>query len=109
MADEIERMPQGIDTHVGEQGVLISGGQAQRISLARALLSGRHILLLDEPTSQVDIESEERIIQAIRELGPEWTLLMVTHRRALLEIADQTWEMRGGVLSPFVTQVGSAQ
>ena len=109
VADEIERMPQGIDTYVGEQGVLISGGQAQRISLARALLSGRHILLLDEPTSQVDIESEERIIQAIRELGPEWTLLMVTHRRALLEIADQTWEMRGGVLSPFVTQVGSAQ
>lgn len=99
VADEVERMPLGLHTDVGEQGGLISGGQAQRISIARALLSGRKVLLLDEPTSQVDIESEHRIIEAIRGLGREWTLLIVTHRKALLEIADDVYEMADGRLT----------
>ncbi|MCF2706950.1 ATP-binding cassette domain-containing protein [Arcanobacterium haemolyticum] len=98
IADEIERMPRGLATDVGEQGVLISGGQAQRISLARAFLSGRRTLLLDEPTSQVDIESEQKIIEAIGSLGPEWNILMVTHRRSLLAVADEVWEMTDGKL-----------
>lgn len=98
VADEIERMPEGLHTQIGEQGGLISGGQAQRISIARALLSGRTILLLDEPTSQVDIESEKKIIRAISELGREWTIVVVTHRKALLALADLVYEMRQGEL-----------
>ena len=98
VADEIERMPEGLHTQIGEQGGLISGGQAQRISIARALLSGRTILLLDEPTSQVDIESEKKIIRAISELGREWTIVLVTHRKALLALADLVYEMRQGEL-----------
>ena len=86
------------DKLIGEQGGLISGGQAQRISLARAFLSGRKILLLDEPTSQVDIESEARIIEAIESLGSEWTLLVVTHRRAILRVVDEIWRLSDGVL-----------
>lgn len=101
VASEVERMPGGLDSSVGEQGVLISGGQAQRISLARAFLSGRRILLLDEPTSQVDIDSEQRLIEAIGQIGREYTVVMVTHRRALIEIADRTLEMSGGVLSEY--------
>lgn len=98
VADEIERMPEGLHTLIGEQGGLISGGQAQRISIARALLSGRTILLLDEPTSQVDIESEKKIIRAISELGREWTIVLVTHRKALLALADLVYEMHQGEL-----------
>lgn len=98
IADEIERMPEGIDTDVGEQGALLSGGQAQRISIARALLSGRRILLLDEPTSQVDIESEARIVDALRSLGRDLTVVLVTHRSALLDVADKVYEMKDGML-----------
>ncbi len=105
VADEVERMPQGLDSDVGERGQLISGGQAQRLSLARAFLSGRRILLLDEPTSQVDVVSEAAIIAALAEIGPEWTVLMVTHRRSLLSIADAAHELRDGVLLPLETAV----
>lgn len=98
IADEIERMPKGLDTDVGEQGAFLSGGQAQRISIARALLSGRRILLLDEPTSQVDIESEARIVDALRSLGRDLTVILVTHRSALLDVADKVYEMKDGML-----------
>ena len=105
VADEVERMPQGLDSDVGERGQLISGGQAQRLSLARAFLSGRRILLLDEPTSQVDVVSEAAIIDALAGIGPEWTVLMVTHRRSLLSIADAAHELRDGVLLPLETAI----
>ena len=96
VADEFAAI--GLHADIGEQGGLISGGQAQRISLARAFLSGRKILLLDEPTSQVDIESEARIIEAIESLGSEWTLLVVTHGRAILRVVDEIWRLSDGVL-----------
>lgn len=99
VAPEIERMPQGIHTYLGEGAGLISGGQAQRISLARAILSNRKVLLLDEPTSQVDIESEARIIAAISQLPADWSIVMITHRPSLLQLADQTYEMVQGKLS----------
>ncbi|NLC98443.1 MAG: ATP-binding cassette domain-containing protein, partial [Actinomycetales bacterium] len=98
VADEIARMRHGLDTHLGEGAALISGGQAQRISLARAFLSGRKILLLDEPTSQVDIESESRIIDAVAALGRDWTIVMITHRASLLRIADSVYELTDGRL-----------
>ena len=91
-------MPLGLFTDVGERGSMLSGGQAQRISLARALLSGRRILLLDEPTSQIDIESENRLVDAIDALGPDWTVLMVTHRHRLLRVADTTYRLADGRL-----------
>jgi len=98
VADEIRRMPHGLDTHLGEGAALISGGQAQRISLARALLSGRRIILLDEPTSHVDIESEARIIDAIARLPRGLTIVMITHRPSLLRLADETYELNAGSL-----------
>ena len=75
----------------------LSGGNKRRVALARALVASEN-LLLDEPTSQVDIESEARIIEAIESLGSEWTLLVVTHRRAILRVVDEIWRLSDGVL-----------
>ncbi len=100
VADEVRRMPQQLETPVGEGGGLISGGQAQRLSLARALLSGRKVLLLDEATSQIDAASEERLIKALDGLDEEWTVLLVTHRHSLLSIADRVCTLHAGQLSP---------
>lgn len=99
VAEDIERMPQGLETYIGEGAQLLSGGQAQRISIARAILSGRRILLLDEPTSHVDMESESHIIDALAELGEEWTVLLVTHRHSLLAAVDKVYTMNDGKLA----------
>lgn len=101
LAQDVEQMPHGLDTDAGERGGMLSGGQAQRISLARALLSGRRILLLDEPTSQVDLASEAHIVRAIAEIGRDHTVLVATHRRALLDVMDATFEMTDGTLTPL--------
>ncbi|MDO5722328.1 MAG: ABC transporter ATP-binding protein [Actinomycetaceae bacterium] len=80
IADEIRALPHGIDTQVGERGGLLSGGQVQRLALARAFLSGRPILILDEPTSQIDRNSEAHICRALADAGASLTVLMATHR-----------------------------
>lgn len=103
VAEEVRRMPRGLDSDVGERGQLISGGQAQRLSLARAFLSDRRILLLDEPISQVDAVSEAAIIDALKEIGPNWTVLVVTHRHSLLAVADSAHQLRDGILLPLET------
>ena len=103
VAEEVRRMPRGLDSDVGERGQLSSGGQAQRLSLARAFLSDRRILLLDEPISQVDAVSEAAIIDALKEIGPNWTVLVVTHRHSLLAVADSAHQLRDGVLLPLET------
>ncbi|MDU1418347.1 MAG: ATP-binding cassette domain-containing protein, partial [Cutibacterium avidum] len=100
VADDVASMPCGLDSDVGEQGCLLSGGQAQRISLARAFLSGRKILLLDEPTSHVDMDSEQRIIDAISRIGDDTTVVMVTHRRRLLDLAHDVYRVADGTLVP---------
>lgn len=98
LADDVRAMPQGLATDVGERGAFLSGGQAQRLALARAFLSQRTVLLLDEPTSHVDLESENLIIQAIKEIPSTITVVMVTHRQALLVAADTTYVMNAGTL-----------
>ncbi|OKL46006.1 ABC transporter ATP-binding protein/permease [Boudabousia marimammalium] len=94
VGDEIRSLPNGLDTVVGERGYGLSGGQAQRISIARALLSRRHLLLMDEPTSAVDLHSEALISQALGEIGNDRTMIMVTHRHGLLPSADQILEVK---------------
>ena len=99
VANEIRRMPSGLDTQLGEQGLGISGGQAQRISLARAIISGRRIILLDEPTSHVDLASEREILAAIDDLGRDHTLIMVTHRTTTLRHMDRIITVNNGTLT----------
>lgn len=99
LAGFVERTPLGLDTPVEERGLALSGGEAQRLSLARAFLSGRDLLLLDEPTSQVDLHSEHAIQNALEEMSGSRTIVLVTHRPSMAREADSTCHMRDGVLT----------
>ena len=79
----------GLDTVLGERGVNLSGGEKQRLSLARALLSPAQLLLLDEPTSAMDSGNEEAIQIALKQLGGTRTMIVVAHRLATVQQADQ--------------------
>ena len=84
----LEALPLGYDTLVGERGVKLSGGQKQRVAVARALLAAPRILLLDEPTSAVEPESEASILEALERLMEGRTTLVVSHRLSLARTAD---------------------
>lgn len=92
----IEKMPQGLDTEVGEKGVLLSGGQRQRLAIARALLKDAPILVLDEATSALDTESERHIQHAIQNLISNRTTLVIAHRLSTIEHADLIIVMQDG-------------
>jgi ATP-binding cassette, subfamily B, bacterial len=94
--DFIISLPQGYDTQVGERGMLFSGGERQRISLARAFLKDAPILILDEPTSSVDTKTEEAIIDAMERLMQGRTTFMIAHRLTTLAGCDIRLEVKGG-------------
>jgi ATP-binding cassette subfamily C protein len=97
VADEfVARMPQGLDTVVGERGLRLSGGERQRIALARALLRQPALLLLDEATSSLDRENEDRILEAVERLHGELTILVIAHRLSTIRHADQIVTMERG-------------
>ncbi|WP_080796160.1 ABC transporter ATP-binding protein/permease [Corynebacterium pacaense] len=90
MLEEVLSFPLGWDTPVGEAGGLVSGGQAQRLSIARAALRDAPILLLDEPTSQVDLAGEAAILGALERLARGRTVFMIAHRPGAILAADRT-------------------
>ena len=95
-ADFVLQLPQGLDTVVGDGGVLLSGGERQRIALARALLKRPSLLILDEATSALDVENEARIRQAIEQLHGDLTVVIIGHRLPTLEHADQVVVLEAG-------------
>jgi ATP-binding cassette subfamily C protein CydD len=82
-------LPQGLDTPVGERGVGLSGGQAQRIALARAFLKDAQLVLLDEPTASLDRDTEAEILESIRRLARSRTAVVATHSPAAIAIAGR--------------------
>jgi ATP-binding cassette subfamily B protein len=96
--DFIVDLPEGYATQVGERGMRLSGGERQRISLARAFLKDAPILILDEPTSSVDVETEALIMEAMEHLMSGRTSFMIAHRLGTLEICDRRLEIDDGRL-----------
>jgi ABC-type transport system involved in cytochrome bd biosynthesis fused ATPase/permease subunit len=103
--DDIVAMPMGYETLVGDMGAAVSGGQKQRLLLARALYSRPSILVLDEATSHLDLETEKQIAQTLRTL--QLTRIMVAHRPQTIAIADRVLQIEGGRLVSM--RVASAQ
>ena len=95
-ADFIRAMPEGIETLVGDDGVLLSGGQRQRVAIARALLKDAPVLILDEATSALDTESERHIQAALAEVMKGRTTLVIAHRLSTIESADLIVVMQDG-------------
>jgi ATP-binding cassette subfamily B protein len=92
----IRRLPEGYDTKTGERGLALSAGERQRIALARALLRRPSVLILDEPTSALDPETEKIVARNLRASLRGRTVIIITHRPALAEIADQIVNLREG-------------
>jgi ATP-binding cassette, subfamily B, bacterial len=92
-------LPWGLDTRIGEQGMALSGGQRQRIALARAILAGPEVLLLDDPLSALDVHTEERVTRALHEILAGSTALVVAHRPSTVALADTVALLSGGVIA----------
>jgi ABC-type multidrug transport system fused ATPase/permease subunit len=86
---EVEALPEGFDTHLGERGSRLSGGQRQRVSIARALVGRPELLVLDEPTSSLDVHSESAIRETITQLRGSTSLVLIAHRLSTLQMCDR--------------------
>jgi ATP-binding cassette subfamily B protein/subfamily B ATP-binding cassette protein MsbA len=98
----------GYQTVVGANGQRLSGGQRQRISLARAFLKNADILILDEATSQIDVDSERLIHDALDDYGREKTMIMITHRESTLSLADKVVRVEYGKLEQVKREARAA-
>jgi len=101
--DFLERLPQGLDTYLGERGVRLSGGQRQRIAIARAILRNPSLLLLDEATSALDAESERIVQEALDQVMKDRTTLVIAHRLATVLKADRIVVMDKGRIEAIGT------
>jgi len=97
--DDLARFPNGLDTMVGERGVLLSGGQKQRISLARALARNPRILVLDDSLASVDVNTEEEILAGLREFRRGRTTIIVSHRLSAVRDADRIVVLEDGAVA----------
>ena len=105
--DFITRLPNGYDTLVGERGMKLSGGERQRISLARAFLKNAPILILDEPTSSLDVHTESAILDTIQELMKGRTTLMIAHRPSTLRDCNMILVLEDGRVNRMTNEVES--
>ena len=97
--DFIGRLPNGYDFILGEHGMNLSEGQRQTIAIARAIIRDPKILILDEPTSSMDGQLEASFIENIKEFAQDKTLILTTHKSALIQLTDRTMIVVGGKLA----------
>ena len=97
--EDIMAMSDGYETRVGERGARLSGGQKQRVAIARAVLRRAPIIILDEATASVDVETEREIQSAINELAGSCTIIAIAHRLTTIRNADKIFELKDGVLT----------
>ena len=95
----IESLPKGYDTLVGELGDTLSGGEKQRIGVARAFLHDAPLLLLDEPTSNLDSLNESIILRSLKKMGKDTTVILVSHRESTMAVAEKVYQMENGRIS----------
>lgn len=95
----IEKLPEGLDTMVGERGVTLSGGQRQRIAIARAVIRNTPILILDEPTSGLDAASEKLVFDALDRLMKDRTVIVIAHRLSTIRSADVIFVVKDGMIA----------
>lgn len=96
LLEVVDNLPNGIDTRVGERGILLSGGQRQRVGIARALYHEREILVLDEATAALDNETEKLVTDAINALSGKKTLITIAHRLTTVEKCDRIYQLSEG-------------
>ena len=94
--DFVGSNPKGYDLEIRERGIGLSGGQRQTINLARSLLHDPQILLLDEPTSSMDQGTEKKVVDSLREVSSEKTMLIVTHRNPILSMVERVFVLENG-------------
>ena len=95
---DIKAMPHGFESFVGERGANLSGGQIQRLGIARALYKNKDILILDESTSSLDLKTEQEISHMLSNLPKELTIIIIAHKLKILENCDSIYELREGEL-----------
>jgi len=95
----VSELPEGIHTQIGEKAIHLSEGQAQRIAIARAFLRKSAILLLDEATSALDAKTELYVLESIRQMSPERTCIIITHRQSALSICNRVFCIKDGILT----------
>jgi ATP-binding cassette subfamily B protein len=105
----IERLPQGYDTPIAEGGTTLSGGERQRIAIARAFLKNAPLVIMDEPTSAVDIRTEAAIMEAIEKLMRNRTTIVIAHRLSTLEKCDIVLVLRQGKLNMVTADLNEAR
>ena len=103
--DFVEKMPQGINSPVGERGRGLSEGQAQRIAIARAILRDAPVLLMDEATSALDVATERQVLRSILEHCPDKTCIVTTHRPSVLSMCSRVYR----VLDTRVTELSEEE
>jgi ABC-type multidrug transport system fused ATPase/permease subunit len=104
LEDFVKTSPAGLDTMVGDQGLALSGGQAQRLAIARAILKDAPVVVLDEPTSQIDVETETLLNRALERLCANKTVLLIAHRLSTIERADRIIVLEDGTVAESGTR-----
>ena len=103
----IESLPEGINTNIGERGVRLSGGQKQRIALARAFYFNKQILILDESTNSLDKDTEREILNEVKKISNNITIIIVSHDKAVFNFCNKVYQISNRKLSVVKNQLNT--